>query len=84
MPTAKKTYFLNSDKSKLVDEGSAEAHYLLAREGAYVSPEDAKKYKLSVEDDPVELAEVVDETTEAETAEPEEVKSSSKAKKSKK
>lgn len=49
MAIAKQTYYLNSDKSKTVDEGSEDAAYLLVREGGEISDEDAEKYKVKTE-----------------------------------
>jgi hypothetical protein len=39
-------YYLNADRSKIVEEGSSEAAYLLAAEGADIPTEDARRYKL--------------------------------------
>lgn len=47
---AKRRLFVNADKSKIVDEGSEEAAYLLAGEGVEVSAEDIKKYGLKKTD----------------------------------
>jgi hypothetical protein len=44
MPVAKKTVYLNADRTKMVSEGHADATFLLAREGAYISEADAKQY----------------------------------------
>lgn len=43
---ADKRYYLNADRSKVVEEGDPAAAYLLAAEGADISNEDAKKYGL--------------------------------------
>lgn len=48
MLVADKTYFLNADKSKAVDEDSEEAAFLLVREGCEISPDEAVKYGLPV------------------------------------
>lgn len=49
MPIAKKTLYLNADKTKAVPEGGEEAAYLLCREGCAVSDEDVEKYKVPVQ-----------------------------------
>lgn len=41
---ADKRYYLNADRSKVVDEHDPDAAYLLAAEGGDISTEDAKKY----------------------------------------
>jgi hypothetical protein len=43
---ADRRYYLNADRSKIVEEGSSEAAYLLAAEGADIPTEDARRYKL--------------------------------------
>jgi hypothetical protein len=41
-----KRLYVNADRSKIVEEDSPEAAYLLVGEGGQVSDEDAKKYGL--------------------------------------
>ncbi len=41
-----KRIFVNKDKSKIVEEGSEEAAFLLVGEGAEISDEDIEKYEL--------------------------------------
>jgi hypothetical protein len=43
---ATKRLFVNADKSKIVEEGSADAAFLLVGEGQEISDEDAEKYGL--------------------------------------
>lgn len=43
---ADKRYYVNADRSKVVEEGSPEAAYLLAAEGTDIPTEDAKRYGL--------------------------------------
>lgn len=43
---ADKHYYVNADRSKVVDRDDPEAAYLLAAEGDDISTEDAKRYKL--------------------------------------
>lgn len=47
---AKNRIFVNADKSKVVDEGSPEAAFLLVGEGGEVSDEDIEKYGLKKSD----------------------------------
>lgn len=42
-----KRLYVNADRSKVVDEGSAEAAYLLVTEGGELPDEDAKRYDLT-------------------------------------
>ena len=44
MPVAVKTVYLNADKTRVVEEGSPDAMFLLAREGAFISEDDAARY----------------------------------------
>lgn len=44
MKVAEKRYFANADKSKLVEEGSDEAAYLVVAEGSEVTAEMEEKY----------------------------------------
>lgn len=44
--TSDKRLYLNADRSKVVEEGSPDAAYLLAGEGGEVSDEEAKRYGL--------------------------------------
>lgn len=43
---ADKRYYVNADRSKVVEEGDPEATYLLAAEGDDISTDDAKRYEL--------------------------------------
>lgn len=43
---ADKRYYLNADRSRVVEEGDPEAAYLLAAEGAEISNEDVARYGL--------------------------------------
>lgn len=45
--TAKKRLYLNADRTKLVEEGSPDAAFLLAAEGAEVPDAEAKRYGLT-------------------------------------
>lgn len=44
---ADKDYFMTADRTRVVDEGSAEAAFLLARAGSPISPIDAAKYGIT-------------------------------------
>ena len=44
MPVAVKTVYLNADKTRVVEESSPDAMFLLAREGAFISEDDAARY----------------------------------------
>lgn len=46
-----KTLYLNADRTKVVDEGSEDAAFLLVREGGVLSAEDAERYGISGEDE---------------------------------
>ena len=73
MPVSAKTYFLNSDKSKVVAEDSSDAHFLLAREGCEVPAEDVEKYGLKTMPEPSKRDEnVVNEADAAAVEESEE------------
>ncbi len=50
MLTADKTYYLTADKSMVVEEGSAEAAFLLVAAGGQISQEEAEKYGLRLAD----------------------------------
>lgn len=78
---ADKRYYLNADRSRVVEEGDPEAAYLLAHEGGDIPTEDAKRYRLgryADEDAPEPVANVVyssvappkDDEAKAEATEP--------------
>lgn len=50
MPISSKTLYLNADRSKVVDEGSPDAAFLLVREGAYLEKTEAERYGVSGEE----------------------------------
>jgi len=50
MKIADKSYWTNTDKSKLVEEGSTEAAFLVVGKGSEVTEEMAQKYGIKGED----------------------------------
>lgn len=54
MFTSTKRLYLNADKSKVVEEGSAEAAFLLVAAGAEIPLEEAEKYGLTKAAQPAE------------------------------
>lgn len=63
MKVADKSYYTNADKSKLVDEGSEEAAFLVVGKGGEVTEEMTKLYKIKGTEQKAEN-EPEDETTE--------------------
>lgn len=53
---ADKTYYLNADKTAIVEEGSPDAAWLLVAEGGEIAQEEADKYGLKINTPKVEEA----------------------------